>query len=90
MGKIIMCGSFKGGVGKSVTTYNLAYSLADMGKKVLAVDLDSQGNLSTCFGMENLESVPVTIGHLMMAMIDDEDLPEASEYIRNRIPISEE
>ena len=46
MGKIIMCGSFKVGVGKSVTTYNLAYSLADMGKKVLAVDFDSQGKYS--------------------------------------------
>ncbi len=35
MGKIIMCGSFKGGVGKSVTTFNLGYSLAEIGKKVL-------------------------------------------------------
>ena len=42
MGKIIMCGSFKGGVGKSVTTFNLAYSLAEIGKKVLCVDFDSQ------------------------------------------------
>lgn len=42
-----MCGSFKGGVDKSVTTYNLAYSLAEIGKKVLAVDFDSQANLST-------------------------------------------
>ncbi len=41
MGKIIMCGSFKGGVGKSVTTFNLAYSLAEIGKKVLCVDFDS-------------------------------------------------
>ena len=40
MGKIIMCGSFKGGVGKSVTTFNLAYSLAEIGKKVLCVDFD--------------------------------------------------
>lgn len=33
MGRIIMCGSFKGGVGKSVTTFNLAYSLAEIGKR---------------------------------------------------------
>ena len=56
MGKIIMCGSFKGGVGKSVTTFNLAYSLAEIGKKVLAVDFDSQANLTTCFGVEDKES----------------------------------
>ena len=33
MGKIIMCGSFMGGVGKSVTIFNLAYSLAEIGEK---------------------------------------------------------
>lgn len=64
MGKIIMCGSFKGGVGKSVTTYNLAYSLTEIGKKVLCVDFDSQANLTTCFGVEDVESLPVTIGHM--------------------------
>lgn len=41
MGKIIMCGSFKGGVGKSVTTFNMGYFLAEIGKKVLCVDFDS-------------------------------------------------
>lgn len=76
MGKIIMCGSFKGGVGKSVTIYNLAYSLAEIGKKVLAVDFDSQANLSTCFGIEDVEALPVSIGHLMMAQMDEEELPD--------------
>lgn len=84
MGRIIMCGSFKDGVGKSVTTFNLAYSLAEIGKKVLCVDFDSQANLTTCFGVEDVEILPVTIGHLMMAEIEDEALPETVEYIYSR------
>ncbi len=84
MGKVIILGATKGGVGKSVSTYNLAYSLASMGKKVLAVDFDSQANLTTCFGVEDTAAVPVTIGHLMMAQIDDEELPDPSEYIMSR------
>ena len=84
MGRIILCGSFKGGVGKSVTTFNLAYSLAEIGKKVLCVDFDSQANLTTCFGVEDVEILPVTIGHLMMAEIEDEALPETVEYIHSR------
>jgi chromosome partitioning protein len=55
-----------------------------MGKKVLAVDMDSQANLTTCFGVENPADLPVTIGHLMMAQMDDEELPDASEYIMSR------
>lgn len=81
MGKIIMCGSFKGGVGKSVTTYNLAYSLAEIGKKVLAMDFDSQANLSTCFGIEDVVALLVSIRHLMMAQMDEEEVPDASESI---------
>lgn len=84
MGKIIMGGSFKGGVGKSVTTFNLAYSLAEIGKKVLAVDFDSQANLTTCFGVEAVETLPVTIGHLIMAEIEEEALPETVDYIHSR------
>ena len=84
MGRIIRVGATKGGVGKSVSTYNLAYSLASMGMKVLAVDFDSQANLTTCFGVEDTAALPVTIGHLMMAQIDDEELPEPAEYIMSR------
>ena len=40
MGMVIMIGAMKGGVGKSVTTFNLAYSQQKKGKKVLAVDFD--------------------------------------------------
>ena len=84
MGKILMCGSFKGGVGKTASSWNLAYSLAGRGKKVLAVDFDSQANLTTCFGVEDPAAVPVTIGHLMMNRLEDEEMPDPSEFIRSR------
>lgn len=84
MGKIIILGSEKGGVAKTTSTYNLAYCLAKEEKKVLAVDFDSQANLSTCFGIEDTGMVPVTIGHLMMNRIKDEKLPDALEYIMSR------
>ncbi len=84
MCKVYMCGSFKGGVGKTVSTFNLAYSLAEMGKRVLAVDFDSQANLTTCLGVEDVASVQITIGDLMMAAMEDEKLPEPLEYIQSR------
>ena len=74
MAKVIMVGAAKGGVGKTVSAYNLAYCLAEEGRKVLAVDFDSQANLSTCFGIENTAAVPVTVGHLMMNCMDEEEL----------------
>ena len=84
MGKIMMIGSMKGGVAKTVTTFNLAYSLASLGKKVLAVDFDSQANLSTCFGIEDVTAVPMTIGNLMLNQMEEEELPDRAEYIQSR------
>ena len=84
MGKVILVGATKGGVGKSASSYNLAYSLASLGKKMWAVDFDSQANLTTCFGVEDTAAVPITIGHLMMAQMEDEKLPDPAEYIMNR------
>lgn len=84
MGKIMVIGSQKGGVGKTTTTLNLAYSLKEMGKKVLTVDFDSQANLTTCYGVEDTRALEYTIGHLMMAQIEEE-LPESFEdYIQSR------
>lgn len=82
MGKVYMIGSQKGGVGKTTTTLNLAFSLKKMGKKVLAVDFDSQANLSTCFGIENTGNLDNTIGHLMMAAIEDTKPPSIKSCIK--------
>lgn len=52
MSTIISITNQKGGVGKTTTAASLASGLFSMGRKVLSIDLDPQGNLGFCLGLE--------------------------------------
>ena len=83
MAQIIVCCAQKGGCAKTVTVHNLSYAMSRMGKRVLAVDFDTQANLTTCFGINDPDDVPVTIADLMDAQIKELDAPAKAEYIQH-------
>ena len=65
MRRTIAIANQKGGVGKTTTAINLSACLAEKGKKVLAVDMDPQGNMTSGLGVDK-DSVENTIYNLII------------------------
>lgn len=73
MGRIIAIANQKGGVGKTTTAINLSACLANKGKKVLAVDMDPQGNMTSGLGLDK-EFLEKTVYDMIIGESDIEEV----------------
>ena len=80
--------NYKGGVGKSTSTVNVAKALHDLGKKVLVIDADSQGNASKMMGKKLSDNSNETLYEVMSRGLDirqcicvDQERDDSFDYV---------
>src|SRR5207253_10841731 len=79
--RVIAVANQKGGVGKTTTAVNLGAALAELGYRVLVVDLDPQGNATTGVGV-NPRNLEMSVYDVIMHDAPLEDCVEATS-VRN-------
>ena len=72
MGRAIVVANQKGGVGKTTTAINLAACLAEAGQKVLAIDMDPQGNMTSGLGVDK-DAIENTVYELLLGEVTVEE-----------------
>ena len=80
--KVIAIANQKGGVGKTTTTFNLGVALKNQGKRVLVVDANPQGDLTTYMGYNESELI-TTLAQLMESVIYDSQLDTKQAILNN-------
>ena len=73
--KIVAIANQKGGVGKTTTAVNLGAALAELGHRILLVDLDPQANATSSFGLEGVEQISLYEPLLGEASITEKIFP---------------